>query len=212
MLANVLTSAFHYGTRRQHFFISILPARTYYRGFIEEAVLCLRQCALLGNGSVTGLCSASEEDRWRALADSGQPGVSTEELIELLMLIDESAASAFVKEVRYSNAKTEENFVKQLDRYLEIPYWEGSSFLEFLRNKENRSSMLLSCLQKLSMKRRLRVAVALFTSHNRMPSTGWEPLLRGCVDKLFEAEKVLSRLLSLSVIDQELVIPLLPYP
>ena len=189
VLSHALTALFHY----------------------EDALLCLRQHALVamiskGGGNVASmkvlLCPQVAEASWQQLVASQTLGVSVDEMIDLLSMINENSSAVFSSEVTSYNATTEKKLEKSLESYLASLQVSGEvAFLGVFRNKELRSPLLFQCLFQLTLKRRLRCAVALCTSHNDV-KRGWEPLLLASL-KFSEGSRAISQnFLTLSAVDQ----------
>ena len=170
-------------------FANILSTNFHY----EEALLCLRQQQLrlaIRRGQVnltSQLCTKEEEEKWMKLASSGEIGVSVEEQIDLLSMMHEDTAAIFEKEIKFYGNKDIDLLNKNLDDYLNGISPEEGTLMEIFRPRENRDPLAVHLIAQIIMKRRLKCAVAIFTSHRNI-FNAWDELLQISYNKLEEAE------------------------
>jgi hypothetical protein len=128
----------------------------------------------------------NEVSRWKDLVSSGgRKGVSTAELIDLLSMINEPASQIFVKESKLFDEKLQDHLVKEIDVFISCTRPKLSHIFSIFDQTDKRGQVFLRCYWNLSMKIRLRQAIALYTSHSEIPNS-WEGILNYSFSKIDE--------------------------
>ena len=147
--------------------------------------------------------------RWKELVSSGgrKKGVSTAELIDLLSMINEPASKIFVKETTlFDDEKLQDHLVKEIDAFISCTRPKLSHIFSIFDQTDKRGQIFLRCYWNLSMKIRLRQAIALYTSHSEIPNS-WEGILNYSSAKIDEMIDHLKTLVEkYSIENQKLVI------
>lgn len=148
-------------------------------------------------------CSQTKVDRWRSIVLSGETGVSVEESIDLVSMMNVEASKVFAKEAAVEEVHLHKKVSSNLDKYLKTGD-SSDKFLGVFNETCRKDSLLLRCLSQVDLKRRIRSSVALFTSHKSLLKA-WGPLVRECSLHLMQFEKVLKDFCQMNAIDQNTV-------